>query len=85
MDGDGSDSDFWINQEDEYKSNLQIGYNPIVELKLIKGDAMCQEMFTVIKWSRTGRSLVGFPFQMNEANQELCYGSIINFNKHPIR
>ena len=40
-------------------------------------------MFLIEKWSRTGTTLTGISAIFNDEGEELCHGSVIDFNKCP--
>lgn len=79
--------DFWIYEEGEVPGG-RIGYIPSHEIKARHdqdaGDVSYLEMFSMDKWARFGKKLIGIPVLKNDKDQELCHGSIIDFSKRPV-
>ena len=88
MDGadDSNTVDFWMNNDHIHRSNLRIGYVPLLVLRHGHSPpslSTYDDMFCLNVWSRTGQALRRIEPQFNDNNQELCPGSYIDFNKHP--
>ena len=85
---ESNDVQFWINSDNdnENRNNLRIGFNPFTNLIVnhpTEVTVTSLDMFSMEKWSRTGKTLTGIPAIFNDEEEELCHGSVIDFNKRP--
>ena len=80
---------FWTNEkgdEDNNINNLRIGFNPHTQLIVTHPpdeSVTWLEIFSMEKWSCTGKAITGIPAIYNNEGEELCHGSVIDFDQRP--
>ena len=73
-----------MNNDNIHRSNLRIRYVPLLVLRHGHSPhtlSTYDDMFRLNELSRTGQALRRIEPQFNNKNQELCPGSVIDFNK----
>ena len=83
---ESNDARFLItkNNDDGNRTNMRIGFIPHTTLSANHpSPATSLEMFSMSKWSRTAKPLVGINAIYNENDEQLCHGSVIDFDKRP--
>ena len=83
---ESNETRFWINEnnDDGNRTNMRIGFIPHTTLSANHpSPATSLEMFSMSKWSRTAKPLVGINAIYNENDKQLCHRSVIDFDKRP--